>query len=304
MWTCDDLRAKARLALTGKYWWAVLWTLVYTLLVGTASSIVSGIFTFVFQIFGSFATLFMEGSSLQETSGSITSRGIPASFFPQLALFTLIFMAMILLMYAGIFAVVFFITFPLSIGYQKWYFDIREGGEGKRVDPLFMAFRKNTYWRMVRGMAWKTLWTFLWALIGAIPIILSSAAAFVFIFSLDIRRTSFGNSEIAVLMILTGIYLVGFILYAIIIMNKYYAYMFTSFLLIDDPSLGFREALKKSIAMSKGQKLHMFFLELSFIGWWALVFLTCGYGSLFLIPYLTATQTELYFARKAEFSQM
>jgi len=303
MWTCDDLRAKARLALTGKYWWAVLWTLVYTMLAGTASSIVSGISAFVFQIFGSFAALSMEGSSMQETSGSITSRGIPASFFPQFALFLLVFMAIILLMYAAIFAVMIFITLPLSVGYQKWYFDIREGAEGKNIDSLFMAFRKNTYGRIFRVMAWKTLWTFLWALIGAIPILVSFAAFIVFTFSLSSSRSHFSNNEIILFVILSGIYLVGFIFCAIININKYYAYYFTSYLLIDDPSLGYREALKKSIAMSKGQKLHMFGLDLSFIGWWILVMLTCGYGSLFLTPYLTATQIELYFARKTELAQ-
>jgi uncharacterized membrane protein len=300
MWTCNDLRAKARLVLTGKYWWAVLWTLVYTLLAGMASSIVSVISTFVFQSYGFIGTIFMESSSLQETSGSITNKGVPASFFPQIALFILIFIAIILLMYAAIFAVMIFLTLPLSIGYQKWYFDIREGGEGKRIDPLFTAFRKNTYGRLVRGMAWKMLWSFLWALVGAIPIIISFAAIIVFTFSLSNSRAGFSNSETILFIILTGIYMIGFGLYAVIIMNRYYAYTFTSYLLIDDPSIEYREALKKSIAMSKGQKLHMLGLDLSFIGWWILVALTCGYGSLFLIPYLNATQTELYFARKAE----
>lgn len=302
MWTCEDLKTRARLSLTGKYWWAVLWTFVFSLLAGTASSIVSVAATFVLQIVGMFSTLFMSGSTTQVTTESVVSPGMNASFFIQFAVWMLIFMIIVILMYAAIFLVMIFITFPLSIGYQKWYFDIREGGDGKKIDPLFSAFRKNTYGRMVRGMAWKTLWMFLWALAAAIPVIISVTAVIVCTFSLDAGH--FNNSEIGMIIILTVCYLVGFGFYAIILLNKYYAYFYTSYLLLDDPTIGYREALKKSIAMSKGQKLHMFALDLSFIGWWLLVILTCGYGSIFLAPYLSATHTELFFARKAEFADI
>lgn len=298
MWTCEDLKTKARLSLTGKYWWAVLWTLVFTLLAGLASSIVSVAATFLFQIIGFFFALLIGSSSLQETPVSVASQGMNTSIYIQLAVYLLIIMIVVILMYVAIFLVVIFITLPLSIGYQKWYFDIREGGDGKKVDPLFVAFRKNTYGRMVRGLAWKTFWMFLWALIGAIPIIISGAANIVY----NINSGHLSNIWAGTLVILSVCYPVGFIIYAIILPNKYYAYLYTSYLLLDDPTIGYREALKKSIAMSKGQKLHMFSLDLSFIGWWLLVILTCGYGSIFLAPYLYATQTELYFARKAEFA--
>lgn len=72
--------------------------------------------------------------------------------------------------------------------------------------------------------------------------------------------------------------------------------------MIDDPTIGFREALRKSRQMSRGQKGRMFILDLSFIGWWMLVFLTCGFTAVALYPYLYATYTELYFFRKEEYA--
>jgi len=85
-------------------------------------------------------------------------------------------------------------------------------------------------------------------------------------------------------------------------LNRYYAYFFTPYILIDDTEIGFREALLKSRKMSNGQKGRMFILDLSFIGWWMLVFLTCGFTAVALYPYLYATYTELYFCRKEEYA--
>jgi uncharacterized membrane protein len=43
-----------------------------------------------------------------------------------------------------------------------------------------------------------------------------------------------------------------------------------------------------------GEKAFAFVLVLSFIGWIMLCMLTCGMGTLFLTPYISATYTEYY----------
>ena len=307
MWTCDDLKNKARLSLTGKYWWAVLWTLVFSLLTGMASSVVSFISTILFQILGFFASAVIGFDTNSAVPKTWLITGIPASIFFQIVLFVLMASAVMLFVYAMMFAIIIFIAAPLSLGYQKWFFDIREGGDGKKMDSLFMAFRKNVYGRMVKGMAWKTLWSLLWSLAALIPILVTIAIAVVFVipkfYYIERGLYDIQNSEMIAWVILACVYTAGNLWYLIVMIRKYYSYQFTPYLLIDEPSLGYREILRKSIAMSRGQILHMLGLDLSFIGWWLLVILTCGYGALFLSPYPVAARTELYFARKAECKQ-
>jgi uncharacterized membrane protein len=307
MWNCADLKQKARLSLTGKYWWAVLWTLVFSLLTSMATSVVSFISCILFQIVGLFGTTFIGLKMDSDTTNTWMTSGVPSSFYYGVGIYILAMSAVFLFLYAMTFAVSIFVVSPLSLGYQKWFFDIRAGGDGKKMDSFFMAFRKNNYGRMVKGMAWKMLWTFLWALIAMIPILISMIVAFVFViprsYNLAHGIYTMRDSEIIAWVILGIVYTAGFIFYIVILLNKYLSYQFVPYLLLDDSSLGYREALKKSMAMSKGQILHMLGLDVSFIGWWLLVMLTCGYGALFLAPYPIATRTELYFARKAEMGE-
>ena len=58
--------------------------------------------------------------------------------------------------------------------------------------------------------------------------------------------------------------------------------------------IGYRRALKLSIAMTQGHKWAMFILDLSFVGWYLLGLLACGLGVLFVRPYYLAVQSELY----------
>ncbi len=75
---------------------------------------------------------------------------------------------------------------------------------------------------------------------------------------------------------------------------KGYAYMMVPYLLADNPNLDYKEALRLSNEMTKGYKLDIFILDLSFIGWYLLGLLACGVGVLFVRPYHDATLAELY----------
>lgn len=75
---------------------------------------------------------------------------------------------------------------------------------------------------------------------------------------------------------------------------KMYSYRMVPFILSDNPDIGARRALRLSIAMTKGHKWRMFVLDLSFLGWFLLAYLTFGIGIYFLMPYYYATQAELY----------
>ena len=75
---------------------------------------------------------------------------------------------------------------------------------------------------------------------------------------------------------------------------KGYSYALTPYILIDDPQISIRDAVRKSQRMMSGQKFNLFYLQLSFIGWWILSILTGGIGFLWLTPYFTTSMAALY----------
>ncbi len=73
-----------------------------------------------------------------------------------------------------------------------------------------------------------------------------------------------------------------------------YAYAMVPYILSDNPNIGARNAIKLSTRMTDGEKMDMFILDLSFIGWFLLGVITCGIGLFFVMPYYYATHAELY----------
>ncbi len=66
------------------------------------------------------------------------------------------------------------------------------------------------------------------------------------------------------------------------------------FILADSPNIGYKRALNLSEQMTGGHKFNMFVLDLSFIGWYLLGLLAFFIGIFFVLPYVNATQAELY----------
>ena len=66
------------------------------------------------------------------------------------------------------------------------------------------------------------------------------------------------------------------------------------FILAENPGIDAKRALRLSYDMTLGEKGNMFLLNLSFLGWLLLGAVACGVGVLFVIPYIYATQAELY----------
>lgn len=75
---------------------------------------------------------------------------------------------------------------------------------------------------------------------------------------------------------------------------KSYQYCMVPYLLSENPHMDAARAKELSRWMTDGEKMDIFVLELSFIGWSLLCALTCGLGYLFLAPYIQATFAELY----------
>jgi len=73
-----------------------------------------------------------------------------------------------------------------------------------------------------------------------------------------------------------------------------YTYKMVPYILADNPNIGTKRALELSKQMTDGEKMDIFILDLSFIGWYLLGLLACCVGVLFVQPYYDSTQAELY----------
>ena len=75
---------------------------------------------------------------------------------------------------------------------------------------------------------------------------------------------------------------------------KTYEYSMIPYLLAENPNITTDEAFSLSKQMTTGQKMNLFVLDLSFLGWYFLGFLCFGIGALFVKPYDVAAFTEVY----------
>ena len=79
---------------------------------------------------------------------------------------------------------------------------------------------------------------------------------------------------------------------------KAYEYSMIPYLLAENPNLSASQAFSLSKQMTTGQKMDLFVLDLSFLGWYFLGFLCFGIGALFVKPYDVAAFTEVYLILK------
>ncbi|MBQ2288589.1 MAG: DUF975 family protein [Lachnospiraceae bacterium] len=83
---------------------------------------------------------------------------------------------------------------------------------------------------------------------------------------------------------------------------KNYAYRMVPFILSEYPQMPAKEALRLSNEMTRGHKMKMFILDLSFFGWMLLGVITLGISDIvFTTPYIYATEAELYHVLKMPF---
>lgn len=72
------------------------------------------------------------------------------------------------------------------------------------------------------------------------------------------------------------------------------SYSMAHFIMVENPNMTAREALRASKELMDGHKWDLFCLNLSFIGWILLCILTLGIGYLWLDPYMNAAHAAFY----------
>lgn len=73
-----------------------------------------------------------------------------------------------------------------------------------------------------------------------------------------------------------------------------YSYAMVPYIMADNPEMKASEALEASKKMMDGNKMRLFCLTFSFIGWAILCVFTCGIGGIVLTPYVEATMADFY----------
>lgn len=145
------------------------------------------------------------------------------------------------------------------------------------------------------------LWIVLSVIIG--PLLKVGSARFFlngFREDVDIKYlfSTFNNQELWPIfkaMFITGLY--NFLWTLLLIIPgivKAYEYRFVPYILAKEPNLTATEAIARSRELTSGEKMNMFVLDLSFIGWNLLGMLFFGIGGIFVAPYVEATYAKLY----------
>ena len=75
---------------------------------------------------------------------------------------------------------------------------------------------------------------------------------------------------------------------------KNYSYKMVAYIIAENPNIKPKDAIKISEEMMKGNKFQTFKLDVSFLGWSILQFVTFGLAGIYVSPYYTAIYTELY----------
>ena len=131
---------------------------------------------------------------------------------------------------------------------------------------------------------WTYLWTVLWCLLWVVP--------FAIISSICMAHTQQSGEDLKLYIFIILIVLYFFMLGVMI--NRLIAYSMNWYVLADAPKIGAIEAMKKSKLLTKGHRWELFILDLSFIGWFLLCFITCGIVYIWLAPYYCMTYYNAY----------
>ena len=66
------------------------------------------------------------------------------------------------------------------------------------------------------------------------------------------------------------------------------------YILSEDPSKSITQCINESVNLMNGHKWDLFYLNLTFIGWWLLSILTFGIAALWVAPYQKLTEANFY----------
>ena len=200
-----------------------------------------------------------------------------SSEFKQfLAIFGGIFLVVFIVVFIFALALSIFVKNPLAVGCKRFF--VVNSFENAKFNEVGFGFKKGQYMSIVKVEFMKNLFLFLWSLPALASLILGFVLAIT-------------TETIGLLFLFMFIYL-GLLFLPL---YKQYEYYMVDYILSEDPTIGYKDAIQQSKNMMNGYKWATFVLELSFIGWIILGVFTCGLLNIFMVsPYMYATNAELF----------
>lgn len=257
-----SLKTKAKGFLRKNFWWAILITMIFTLVSNLGSvgllpldpsnmikvnqssqnNIINGTDN-MNDYFNNGPIEFNNQYKNLYDKVEITIRTLFPSYEGAIWILILILASIIALIIA---VLRIFIFNPLIVGCNRWYLENREK-DRPGFDCLGYAFSKG-YLNTVKVMFLKDLFTFLWSLLFIIPGIVKS-----------------------------------------------YEYRMIPYLLAENPNMHYKNVFNRTNSLMYGNKLDTFILDLSFLPWYLIAACLCGLLNIFYVaPYKKLTDTELY----------
>ena len=194
------------------------------------------------------------------------------------------------------FAATVFLTLPLQVGLNKYLIDYAKGGV-PGIESFAYAFRNN--YKNIIGVVFAK--QIIIILLTIIPVVIAGVATvFILARSGAMLPTTIDTAQLERLTVTLSEspeYLVLSLAVLILLIPaivKLYDYYLVEYIIAEDSSLSWREALDKSKKLMKGNRFSVFVLGLSFFGWQLLGLLAFGIGTLFVTPYILATDAQLY----------
>lgn len=192
---------------------------------------------------------------------------------------TAIFAAMLIFRFGLSLALSVFLLQPMLLGVKKLTLDASEGNFAD-IGSIGFAFRSN-YKDLAVTLLMKELILLAFMLVPMLLIFGSAALYYSELFPVLIQR------HMPVCIFAAYILLIPAII-------KMYDFYLVEYILAGNPDISRRKALVRSKKLMKGNRFKVFVMNLSFIGWLLLGVCACGIGTVFVMPYIEATNAQLY----------
>lgn len=267
-------RARAREALKGNYWMAVLAALCFTAILGVALwfAMAIGIIPMIFSM------------SQSAINGQIPTDHAELISTMLWAYAIMIVMALTVTIFGG---------GPLTVGYYRLHLDPIDG---KKIHfaTLFSGFSKKY---------WNSVGTYAFMLLPQLAVMLIYCVLCIPVLFVVTRLSMyFVNEPLTLLPIMLGIYLVLFAVVLILQVVITYRFKMALYIIAEYPEMRPVDAMRNSMALMKGKCWKLFRLQLSFIGWYLLLIpatlFTCGLGAyvlpFMLMPYPLMAEVAFY----------
>ena len=183
--------------------------------------------------------------------------------------------------------ITYVVVIPLAFGLNVSYFKLFKGEEIETFDFIKDGFNNfKISWAIMLRTALKMI-------VPIVALILCEIAMSVLGISLVVTR----NSTVATSLLL---FCVAYIAVLIWMVTITYKYKLATLIVIENPETSAKEAIEKSWELMKGNRLKLFGLHFSFIGWGILSLFTIYIGLFWLLPYISISTIAFYKHLKGE----